>query len=144
MAGDTELAIVLKELKAVGIRPRVEERGSGHKAVVWQASPDKAERMYVVPNSGSDWRGCLNARADVRRFLRADNVSPPEHRPAPKPILHHALEVPTTHVTVPEQISMLRAEIAELTNLMLAMADEVKALRAVKTPMQRRARRYAR
>lgn len=134
MAQNDELAVALRELKAVGIRPTVEVRGK-HRAVTWQVSPDKEQRTYFVASTGSDHRGPLNVRADVRRYLRADGVSLKEQQ-QPRTNLQKALQLPLIHETLPDQVSALRAEVADLTDLLLALQDDVKQVLACLVPQQ--------
>jgi hypothetical protein len=66
------LRIVLRELARHGVRPqRVERTGSGHVRVHWSAAA--GPQHIVVAASPSDWRGARQARAEVRRKLRAAN-----------------------------------------------------------------------
>jgi hypothetical protein len=71
---DSEKNIVLSELRAAGLKPmRVEMLGSGHIRISWRC-PEREVRQVVVAGTGSDsWPGRLNARAQVRRMLQADN-----------------------------------------------------------------------
>lgn len=47
--------------------------GKSHIRLTWQV-PGKARRRYVIPNTASNSRSWLNARAAVRRMFRADGV----------------------------------------------------------------------
>ena len=65
------LRIVLRELARHGVRPqRIERTGSGHVRVHWFAAA--GPQQLVVSYSVSDWRGARQARAEVRRKLRAN------------------------------------------------------------------------
>lgn len=131
VAQDTELAVVLAELRAVGLKPTYEKTGGNHYMIHWLV-PGKEPRSYVVASTGSDWRGRLNARADVRRLLKADNVS--LKVPAPKPALHRALEMPRQADPIPDQVEALRAEVAELTGLITELGDAISYVKAQLTP----------
>jgi hypothetical protein len=64
------LRVVLRELARHGIRAeRIERTGSGHVRVHWSAAA--GPQQLVVSYSASDWRGARQARAEVRRQLRA-------------------------------------------------------------------------
>lgn len=121
MAHDTELAIVVTELKAVGIKPTQRTTGSGHVEIAWQVD-GKLPRRVIVPASGSDWRGRLNARATVRRMLEADNVTLKEVvERRPKSALAKAVSTPgadSNYQSLFDQVAALRCEISELTMMM--------------------------
>lgn len=90
------------------------------------------------------WGGRLNARAEVRRYLRADNVS---LRGQAKPtLLAQRIVAPPRHVeTIPDQVAAMRSEVADLTELCLELADVVARTAAVLVPRreaeQKRGRR---
>jgi hypothetical protein len=67
-----ELTAVLQELARAGVHDPVIAKGGRHLQVRWQTS--QGVRFCVVAASGSDWRGPRNARAEVRRLLRADGL----------------------------------------------------------------------
>jgi hypothetical protein len=62
---------VLYELEAVGIKPTVLQ--NGHLKVRWSHAGHP--RTCIVSGSPSDWRAPIQARAVVRRQLRADGVA---------------------------------------------------------------------
>lgn len=135
MSADTELAVVKRELALYGIKPEVETTGGNHIKVSWQIA-GKARRSMTVANTGSDWRGPLNERANVRRLLREDNVQlaiaretngngHAHPKPAATPLLHQAIAVPVETVPLPKQIEALRAEAADLTDAVVAMMAQV-------------------
>jgi len=109
--GCAERGVVLAELAPVGIKPlRVETTGSGHVRIAWQACPEKAPREVVVVSTGSDRCGKLNARALVRRMLKADNVSLSEtiKRTPKTTTLDKALSVPTETPSLIDEVRALR------------------------------------
>lgn len=55
---------------------RIEHTNGNHLRIMWELNgkPD----VLVVPFSPSDWRGLLNARADLRRKLRGARLIGPE------------------------------------------------------------------
>ncbi|MHC2884024.1 hypothetical protein [Bradyrhizobium barranii] len=85
MAYSNELTeIAVNELKAHGIKAHLRDTNGGHIEIAWQVVPEKEVRKIVVAKSTSDWRSRMNTRADVRRLLRADNVSPKMSQEKPK------------------------------------------------------------
>jgi hypothetical protein len=69
------LKIVSAEFQRHGIKFGTSITGRSHIRLSWQV-PGRARRRYVIPNSPSDGRGWLNARAAVRRMLRSDGMQP--------------------------------------------------------------------
>ena len=70
---DREYAeMVEKELGAVGLKAEI-VYGGKHSFARW-TSPGGEARSFTCPNSGSDWRGVHNSRADLRRILRDDGL----------------------------------------------------------------------
>lgn len=67
-----ELAAILHELAGVGIHSPIVAPGGKHLQVRWETNA--GSRFYSLPRTGSDWRGARNARAEVRRMLRADGL----------------------------------------------------------------------
>jgi hypothetical protein len=64
------LEMVTKELDAVGVQYDVEN--SKHFLIKWTYNGQR--RLVVTPRNGSDHRGPMNARKDVRRILRQDGL----------------------------------------------------------------------
>lgn len=62
---------VCDEVRAAGAEPIVRPSGK-HAAITWQANG--VERVYHTALTPSDRRSHMNARADVRRMLRADGL----------------------------------------------------------------------
>ena len=135
---DSEERIVIAELRQHKIAFRREQTGGGHIAIRWQISQDKQPRVFYAPNSGSDFRGRLNARADVRRMLRADGVNLDEVKLQPKPQtqLAKALHVPEPQVPIPDQIKIVRQELGDLTELMLDLSVTINAVKELLTASQ--------
>lgn len=71
MRKNSIVTAVVAELRLYGIEPCVEHRRK-HLAIHWQVGG--RQRVYFTSASPSDWRSSLNARAQVRRFLREDGV----------------------------------------------------------------------
>jgi Rha family phage regulatory protein len=85
MSNNPELAAVLEELAAVGIKPHV-SNGGKHIKVAW--THNGMPRIQGVACTPSDARGVQNARARVRRALKEDGLLAAEEGPAmPKPHL---------------------------------------------------------
>ena len=96
--------------------------------------PEKELRRVITSRTGSDWRARMNIRAEVRRLLRADNVTL-KQEPKPKKHLElaKALNLPQEVVPLPDQISALRGEVADLTELMVRVYKGVGTLREAVT-----------
>ncbi|MEY9179743.1 hypothetical protein [Bradyrhizobium sp. USDA 313] len=121
--------IATAELKQYGIRPEVTHTNGGHIMISWRAAPEKEPRCVVTSKTGSDWRGRMNIRADVRRLLRADNVTKREEpKPKKHPELAKALNLPQPVVPIPDQIAALRGEVADLTELMVRVFKKVSTM----------------
>jgi hypothetical protein len=128
------LTFALRELKSHGIKPQHRSLGSGHMEIAWQATPDKEPRRIVLASTSSDWRARTNVRAEIRRFLRADNVSlkpvqKPQRKPQSAPKLEEALELPPAEgLSTDDRIDALSQEIADLSQLVLRLTKAVKNL----------------
>ncbi len=71
MRRNSVLDAVLRELAAAGVKPTVVQ--NRHIKVRWSHAGH--ERTCMVSGSPSDWRAPLNARAWIRRQLRAEGVA---------------------------------------------------------------------
>lgn len=133
------LSNLKSEFKLWGVKPEVNYTNSGHIELTWQASPDKPSRHTVIPKTGSDWRSWLNARAQIRRQLKADGLVLVEQirkEAKPKPAILKALSIPEPIERDVDQIKMLRAEVSDLSELLLNMMQMVKELIAVTPPVE--------
>ena len=136
MSTDTELSVVKKELALYGIKPDVDTTGGNHVRISWQI-PGKAKRSMTVANTGSDWRGPLNERANVRRLLREDGLELAIARenghakPKAKSLLDQAISVPKESVPLTEQVAALRAEAADLTDAVVDLHKRVGEVNTV-------------
>ncbi|MET3969071.1 hypothetical protein [Bradyrhizobium sp. S3.9.1] len=131
--------IATAELKQYGIKPEVTHTNGGHIQIKWRVVPEKELRCVTTAKTGSDWRNRMNIRADVRRLLRADNVTLKREEPKPKrhPALAKALSLPKEVVPIPDQIAALRGEVADLTELMVRtfrMVGNMRETIAAQTP----------
>lgn len=70
MRKNSQLEVVLAELAAAGITPRI-SNGGKHIRVRWEG-PSGGSRLCTISGTCSDRRGLINARAVVRRLLRRD------------------------------------------------------------------------
>lgn len=127
------------EFKLWGVPFTSRTMNSGHVEIVWQATPDKEMRRYIIPKSSSDWRGPLNARSKIRQFFKQDGLQPLPLCPKikPKSTLAKALQLPQPVLPVEtdaDQIKMLRAEIGDLTDLVLDLATTIKGLMPASAP----------
>lgn len=125
---DTPLNMLTSEFRLWGVKFTSRTLSNCHVELRWQASPDKEFRTFVASSTPSDWRAHLNNRSAVRRIFRADGLSLKDQE-KPKPILHKALELPSPVEKDSDQIRMLRAEIADLTELVLDLSGAVTVLR---------------
>lgn len=128
MANENPLKMLASEFKLWGVDFATKIRGSNHVELVWRATPDKEERSYILASTPSDSRGWLNARADIRRLFRADGLVLKELI-ARKPPLEKALALPRPVDTTADQIQMLRAEVADLTDLVLDLTGALTLVR---------------
>lgn len=135
--------VVTRELKAVGIKPTIEQT-SRHIAIRWIVAAGKEQRTIVTSCTPSDWRTRLNTRAEVRRYLRADGVNMSKQSEGGggggggggSGILAKALQPPTHVEPLPDQVKMLRAEVADLTDMMLCMTDVIERVAATLIPVE--------
>jgi hypothetical protein len=125
--------IAVEELRLHGIKPECRRNGRGHIEIVWRAVPEKEERVVVVALTPGDWRSRMNTRSEVRKYLKADNVSlVMQHKPRKKPAqqLRTALDLPPPDVIpIPDQLTALRGEIADLTQLVVKLVKVTYATR---------------
>lgn len=128
------LTILRSEFKLWGVKFQSRELNSGHIEVVWQATPDKEIRRYILAKTPGDWRGALNARAKIRQMFKQDGLSLKEQCAKPKPVLHKALAMPEPVEKDADQIKMLRAEVADLTEMVMELTGIITALRDHVTP----------
>lgn len=131
---DEVLTNLKSEFKLWGVKPEVNYLNSGHIELTWHASPDKPSRRYIIPKTGSDWRGWLNARSKIRQLFKQDNLSLKQQCAKPKPVLAKALAIPEPIERDIDQIKMLRAEVGDLSELVLGMMSMLKELIAVTPP----------
>lgn len=126
------LSQISSEFKLWGVKFSTRDTNGGHIELRWQASPDKQVRSYVIAKTPSDWRGNLNNRAEIRRLFKADGLTL-DRKPCAKvkPILAKALSLPEPVEKDADQIRMLRAEVADLTDWVVDMAGIVSTLRDV-------------
>lgn len=134
---DDVLSHIKSEFALWGIKPRVEYTNGGHIELAWNATPDKPERRTFIPKTGSDWRGWLNQRAQVRRMLKQDGLVLKEEIRKPKPAaIVKALAVPEHVETDADQIKLLRAEVSDLSEMILMMNKTLRELIAVTPPTE--------
>ncbi|MCK1446097.1 hypothetical protein IVB34_23295 [Bradyrhizobium sp. 2] len=134
MAYQNELTeIAINELKAHGIRPQLRDTNGGHIEIAWQVVPEKDVRKIVVAKTTSDWRSRVNTRADVRRLLRADNVSLKMSTDRPKKPeklkVEQALSLPVEVLPIPDQVAAMRGEMADLAELVVRLVKIVTGVR---------------
>lgn len=127
------LEFVTDEFRSRGIQFQTETSGGNHIEIRWQVAKEKEVRSYFVPNTPSDHRGRLNARAHIRKLLRQDGVDlvlPDPAKPRkPSQLLSKAIELPKHVESIPDQLRAIRAELADLTDLMLDLSGTLGVLR---------------
>lgn len=133
------LAQLSAEFRLWGVPFTSKTLNSGHVELVWQATPDKETRRYIIPKTSGDWRGPLNARSRIRQLFKQDGLNPLPRcsKIKPKPTLSKALQLPQPAPppdTETDQIKMLRAEIGDLTDLVLDLATTIKSLVPAQAP----------
>lgn len=64
---------VVTELTLVGFKPEITRGRNNHLKIQWYNGV--RSRAYFAPSTPSDFRSVRNARAEVRRMLRADCVN---------------------------------------------------------------------
>lgn len=117
-----EVEAVFSELRAVGLKGHVEELGK-HLQIAW-VLPDGKTRGVVVAKTPSDRRGALNARAQVRRFLREDNVQPPTRE---QQVLRKALSLPDPSAqNTQERLDRLERDFLELLDWVGELQQQLK------------------
>ena len=127
------MEVAVAELKMHGIKAECRQLNGGHVEIAWQVVPEKQPRKVITSKTGSDWRGRMNLRAEVRRQLRADNVTL-KRLVEPKPKGHNALakalDLPQPDkIAIPDQISALQSEIGDLTQLVLRLGKIIASVR---------------
>jgi hypothetical protein len=132
MAFQNELTdIAMNELKAHGIKGQMRDTQGGHIEIAWQVVPEKEVRRIVVAKTASDWRARMNTRADVRRLLRADNVTLKVTQSKPKKAValkvEQAMSLPQEMLPIP--VAALRSEVGDLTELVLRLTKIVTGVR---------------
>jgi hypothetical protein len=126
---DDPVRMMQAEFELWGVKFQHCTRGSGHIELRWQVSPAKEVRTHIVAKTPSDHRWFMNERAAIRRMFRADGLVLKEQvmqRPKPPGKLEKALAAPGHVVTTDDQIRMMRAEIADLSELVLTLLDRLE------------------
>jgi hypothetical protein len=134
MRAEEVLDVIRRELKAHGVTPTI-ERTSKHVDVRWQI-PGKQPRVYTTSSTPSDWRTRMNARAEVRRMLRADNVTL-DTAAKPRTLTERVVQPPRHVETIPDQVAAMRSELSDLSELIMELLEVVRNTAAVLIPVQR-------
>lgn len=132
MAKDDALTLLKSEFKLWGVDLQSQVRGNNHIELRWRVSPDKEPRSYFIANTPSDHRGWLNARSDIRALFRADGLDLKKHVSNKPSVLTKALSLPKHVEPVDDQIRMLRAEVCDLTELVLELASRLDGVLGAK------------
>ena len=119
-----ELQTVLRELETRGVKHAV-KRLSKHVRVEWTYHDVK--QSYTVSTTSSDVRARLNARAHVRKLLKAAEAK------APKKVvpiaLGKALALPEYRDTIGERLTRIEADLVLLADLILEILPDKKSPR---------------
>jgi hypothetical protein len=125
---DDPVRMMQAEFELWGVKFQHCTRGSGHIELRWQVSPVKEVRTHIVAKTPSDHRWFLNERAAIRRMFRADGLVLKEqivNKPKPGK-LEKALAAPAQVITTDDQIKLLRAEIGDLSDLVLSLKERLE------------------
>lgn len=115
-----EVEAVLRELEAWGLEGTPECR-SKHVIVRW-ATPGGRTFATVCAATGSDIRGPLNARAQVRRQIKDAGLT----RPVPVyRKLERALKLPEPGEDLPTRVERLEKEVGELLSLVFELKEKL-------------------
>jgi len=109
---NAEVEAVQSELERYEIRSEIIERGK-HLEVAWCYNGLKGST--IVARTGSDVRGWLNARGEVRRWLRTNNVPLPVYT-QPR-VLQKALSLPLQTDTGPARLAALEQNFDALLDM---------------------------
>lgn len=130
MRRNEEVEFAVAELERFNIKYDTRPTDGGHVEIVWQVSPTKEVRRVFTSKTASDHRTRLNARSYIRRALRQDGVDiDPKPPTTKKAILEKALRTPEPVETIPDQLRAIRAELSDLTELLLDISSGLAALR---------------
>lgn len=128
MGREDALSLISSEFKLWGVKFAIDHTGSNHYRLQWQVTPDKEVRTYFIAKTPSDGRGTLNARAEIRRLFKADGLILKEQCARPKPVLQKALAIPEPVERDADQIRMLRAEVGDLSEMLLEAVTTITAI----------------
>lgn len=117
--------LILDELERYGLRGEVSDR-SKHIEIAWETSIGR--RFTIVAKTASDWRSALNARSDVRKMLRADNM---QIKPINNLTYHRAMSLPKEPTFSHEQI--LHKDVEALTDLVFELQVQLSEMREQNT-----------
>jgi hypothetical protein len=112
--------MLIREFTSVGIKPEVSKTNGGHLRFAFEAAGEKDS--IVTSFTPSDHRSTLNARALVRRKLRAAGVY--DVTPAQPLPLEKALEVPPGVDPTPARVSQLERDVGILLELIQEIGEE--------------------
>lgn len=110
----------LTRLERFGLKGEVGDRGK-HLEVAW-AYPDGRRHFVIVPRTASDHRASLNARGDVRRLLRANNIQPPSAKVV---LMQKAFNLPKVIDPLPDRLVRMTTDIEGLLDLVVDLQAQV-------------------
>lgn len=112
--------LLIEELEKYGLKGQIEHR-TKHLEVSWYL-PSGARRFIIAPATPSEWRGGLNARSDLRKMLRADNLSLKQDDPRS---FNRAISMPKESIVT--QVARDRAlirDVETLSDLVLELQEQ--------------------
>lgn len=119
---------VIDELERYGLRGEVSDRGK-HLEIAWVTPHGR--RFMIVSRTASDWRSSLNARSDLRKLLRADNLHP---KAISELSFQKAMALPKPVAITREQ--SLQNDVDALTDLVFELQSQIMAVQLSNTALQ--------
>lgn len=123
-ANNEVIEAVRRELERFGLKSQVAHLGK-HVEVSW-VLPNGQPRHTVCPNTPSDHRSSLNARAQVRRMMRADNVEVP---PLNVTSFERAMSLPKPVEPPPIRIQRLEDDLSVMLDWLAEVREELASSR---------------
>lgn len=133
MSSNDPIRMMSSEFNLWGVKFTHQKCGSGHFELRWQASPDKEVRTQVIAATPSDHRWFMNERAALRRAFKQDGLVLKEQIKKKPAAIVKALQVPEPVETDSEQIKMLRAEVVDLTSVVLHLGRRINRVLSLLT-----------
>lgn len=115
--------ILVDELDRYGLRSEVSNR-SKHVEVAWETPLGR--RFVIAPCTSSDWRAGFNARSQLRRMLKQDNLQP---RVEASTSFQKAMALPKEPVvSVFDRERFLKQDVEALADLVMDLQNQLVSL----------------